>query len=89
MSSVLFCFLDLSGGLMRGSLSVGVEAVKVTDVCKVDIDILFGILNMLAASLVDNDLADECPQDFGRKLLNVRVLADYFKEVFHIGGRCL
>ena len=44
---------------------------------EVDIDILFGILDMLAASFVDNDLADECPQDLGRKLLDVRVLADY------------
>ena len=74
---------------MRGSLSVGVEAVKVTDMSKVDVDVLFGIFDVLSVSLVDNDLADECPQDFGRKLLNVRVLADYFKEVFHIGGRCL
>ena len=38
---------------MRGSLSVGVEAVKVTDVGKVDVDILFGVLGVLAASLMD------------------------------------
>ena len=55
---------------------------------KVDINILFSILDVLAASLVDNDLADECSQNLGRKLLDVRVLADYFKEAFHIGGRC-
>ena len=61
MSSVLFCFLDLSGGLMRGSLSVGVEAVKVTDMSKVDVDVLFGIFDVLSVSLVDNDLADEAP----------------------------
>ena len=70
-------------------LPVRAEAVKVTDVGEVYIDVLFGILDMLAASLVDNDLADECPQDLGRKLLDVRVLADYFKEAFHIGSRCL
>ena len=74
---------------MRGSLSVGVEAVKVTDMSKVDVDVLFGIFDVLSVSLVDNDLADERSQDFGRKLLDVCVLADYFKETFHIGGRCL
>ena len=56
---------------------------------KVDINVLFSILGMLTTSLVDNDLADERSQDLGCELLDVRVLADYFKEAFHIGGRCL
>ena len=56
---------------------------------EVDIDVLFSILGVLTASLVDNDLADERSQDLGCKLLDVCVLADYFKEAFHIGGRCL
>ena len=81
--------MDLGGYFSWDGFSVRAEAVKVPDVGEVDVDVLFSILDVLSASLVDNDLADECPQDFGRKLLNVRVLADYFKEVFHIGGRCL
>ena len=88
-SSVLFCCLDLSGYFIGWDLSVKAEASKVTDVGEIDIDILFGILDVLAASLVDNDLADEGSQDLGRKLFDVRVLANYFKEVFHVGGRCL
>ena len=88
-SSVLFCCLDLNGYFILWYLSVKAESGKVTDVGEVDIDILFGILDVLAASLVDNDLADERAQDFGRKLLDVRVLANYFKEAFHVGGRCL
>ena len=88
-SSVLFCCLDLSGYFGWVGLSVSAEAVKVSDVGEVDIDVLFGILDVLTASLVDNDLADERSQDFGSKLLDIRILADYFKEAFHIGGRCL
>ena len=47
---------------------------------KVDINILFGILDVLAASLVDNDLADERSQDFGREFLHICVLSSYIKE---------
>ena len=73
---------------MRGSLSVGVEAVKVTDVGKVDVDILFGVLGVLAASLMDNDLADEGSQNFGCELLDICVLADDIEEAVYIGGGC-
>ena len=85
-SSVLFCCLDLSGYLILGRLFVRVEAVKVTDVGEVDIDILLGVLGVLAASLVDNNLADEGSQNFGRELLDVRVLTDYIKESVNVGG---
>ena len=46
-------------------MSVGAEAVKVTDV-GADVDVLFGIFDVLATLLVDNDLANEYPQYFGR-----------------------
>lgn len=65
-SSVLFCCLNLSGYFIWGDLSVKAESGKVTNVGEVNIDILFGILDVLTTSLVDNDLADECSQDFGR-----------------------
>lgn len=43
---------------------------------KVDINILFGILDVLSASLVDNDLADERSQDFGREFLHNPGMSD-------------
>ena len=70
-------------------MSVKAEAVKVTDVCEIDVDVLFSILGVLTASLVDNDLADERSKDLGCELLDIRILSNYFKEAFHIGGRCL
>ena len=51
-SSVLFCCLDLSSYLILCRLPVRAEAVKVANVGEVYIDVLFGILDMLAASLV-------------------------------------
>ena len=47
-SSVLFYCLDLSSYFIRWDLSVEAEAGKVPDVGEVDIDILFGILDVLA-----------------------------------------
>ena len=64
-SSVLFCCLDLSDYFIGWDLSVKAEAVKVADVGEVDIDVLFSVLGVLTASLVDNDLADERSQDLG------------------------
>ena len=88
-SSVLFCCLDLSGYLIWGGLPVSVKAVKVTDMGEVDIDILFGVLGMLTASLMDNDLADEGSQNFGCEFLDVCVFTDYIEEAVNICGRSL